>query len=25
LAIPLIGCVLMLGLYFRDWRKTAIA
>jgi fucose permease len=25
LAIPLVGCVLMLGLYFRDWQKTEIA
>jgi FHS family glucose/mannose:H+ symporter-like MFS transporter len=25
LAIPLIGCVLMLGLYFRDWQKASIA
>ena len=24
LAIPLIGCVVMLGLYFRDWQKPAI-
>jgi fucose permease len=24
LAIPLIGCVLMLGLFFWDWQKPAI-
>jgi len=23
LAVPLVGCVLMLGLYLRDWQKTA--